>query len=202
MASERTAVPPAPRRAAWGGWVIVALVGLGLVGAAVAVGFYARLQARPLGYWGVDRARLIVRAPRVALGRLERTTAPGAGQPTTAPADATAPAGAAPPAAAAWTELAIDGQTFRVTGVREVADAPGFSHLRAALVNDFSYAWDAVPAEASGPEWDYALRFEDAGAACAVLLDTRGGWVRAADGGRPLAVRPIAGAIRTFVGGP
>jgi hypothetical protein len=107
------------------------------------------IQRRPLELWGSVDAEMIMRAPMVEALLLAEPGTKVGGEHIEA--------------------ILIDGTRWIITERREVARSPGFSHLRAALMNDHSFVWDA-PAEATAPRWEYGLTFTDGNAETTLIF--------------------------------
>ncbi len=109
-----------------GKWVILLIGGLGLVAALFAVWVRQQQGRRALQYWAVADSVVLRDAGQVEWLELERLTAPS--QPS-------------PPAAAAGSTVVVQGVAYRVVQSRDVSQAPGLTHIRAALLADSSFAW-------------------------------------------------------------
>jgi hypothetical protein len=100
--------------------------------------YYSRIQQRPLALWGKAPATAIVKSPvavALLLGKARQ------------------------PSKAGTIETIHMGKTqIGVIDRRMVANAPGFSHLRASLVNEASFDWEA-PTDNCEPNWEYGLEF-------------------------------------------
>lgn len=158
-------------------YAVLFMLALGLAGAVGSALYYRSLQRRPLEFWGAHDAELIVRAAEVDVLRL-----------------------AVPPADERKESLVIDGVRQAVVERRAAARAPGCAHLRAALVNDHSFLWDA-PTGVDELAWTLAITFRSADDETTVLLDPQHELVGRLDStSSPRAVRlTIMPSIARFV---
>jgi hypothetical protein len=123
---------------------LVVMFALGMTAVAVSEWFYSDIQRRPLKLWGSDAASAIMKTPIVTAIRL--------GPPGTVTPDGR-----------------VETMSFKAARVgvldrRDCGRAPGFSHLRASLVHDDTFQWDAPKSDCES-QWEYALEFGlDAGA--------------------------------------
>ncbi len=108
-----------------GTWVVVALLGIGLLAASAA--WYSRYfqTHRSLGYWGSPAVLLIRAGQPVELWQLERL-------PTEPQGDGPLKNGEI---------LECNGRRYRITARKDVTRAPGLLHLRAMLLSDDSFTW-------------------------------------------------------------
>ncbi len=112
------------------------IVGFSVAAAAISWVYYARLQERPLAFWGSRHAELILRAPTARAFRLA---------PATVADQAAVNAGAD-------RTITLGGRLFALSDERDVSHANGFSHIRNGLIHDRSFAWDEE-ACAAPPRW-------------------------------------------------
>jgi len=158
--------------------IAVVMLLLGVALAIYAGWFYYRLQRRPIQLWGAEVAQAIKRAPSAAVLKLEPKPSARTGDVED-------------------DVIAIEGQNYRVVARRDVSDAPGFSHVRASLLNDAAFDWTADTAPPS--TWRYAMRFADGEQRATLLFDAPCRRVAVVENDARAAVDPIATAVRTYV---
>jgi hypothetical protein len=122
-----------------GKYVIIAVVAVALTGAAASWFFRYNATHRAASLWGFD-AKLIRDAPIVEFLELQPATESD------------------PREASEWGPIHIGDTAFSVRAVRDVSHAPGFTHLRNALLEDRSYDWPASSPKKE-THWRWALEF-------------------------------------------
>lgn len=82
---------------------------------------------------------------------------------------------------------------------RDLEGTPGFTHIRQALINDVSFAWDQPP-PAQPPAWQYSLTFRDqAGESVEVLFDVAQGYTALATRPeQPISISPVVKEFAAF----
>jgi len=151
------------------------IVAVAVAAASFSWWFRARATSRALALWGAKRVELIQTGQRVSLARFGR-----ADQPSGVPLQDVD-----------WQNIAW----------RDISHARGLIHLRQALVEDRSFAW-----EKSGPApnddetilWRYALRFGDGQSQMTVVLSDTCDWLLIPADGRRVSTEPIATGLTTF----
>ncbi len=139
--------------------VAVVCIGVGAAAAGMLYNHYSQDQALQL--WGPDAAARILGAPTAELGRLELDDpSAGGGQGRTARSALEKPR---------LDLMTLGGRAYRSAGWRNVATAPGFSHVRRSLVNDRGFGPPSDQPFASY-EWIYTLRFKDDEGQCALVF--------------------------------
>jgi hypothetical protein len=162
-----------------GKYAILAVLVLGLVGAAGGWWYRGQLQRNAITFLGADNATLIQEAPSVVLWELE-------------PADASGPSGEE-------QALAVANREFIITNRVQTGRAPGLIHLRQSLINDRSYDWESSTAGCE-PQWKYALRFDDeARRAVTVLLDFSCYQLLVLENQRMVSMKPMAAGLEKFI---
>lgn len=156
-------------------YVLLVVVGLGVLGAGGGWWYRHRLQRRPLELWGAQAAGLMVHAPDVEVCLLEPATDDGIAN-----------------------AIRADGKTYQTTGCLSGARLPGFLHLRHSLVNDHSFDWNDVTAADS--DWRYAIRFHDGGRTATVLISASFHHALLAETGAKASIQPIASGIEQVIG--
>lgn len=151
---------------------ILAVVALGVAGAAGGWWYQQGLQRRPIRLWGHEAAAAFVNAPRAELWRLERESK----------------------TASTPDFVAADGQAFRVAEKKDVSQARGFLHLRHSLLSDPSFDWSA---DDSGPKnWRYALRFAGGDHVATVLISEDFRHARLGETSAEASIAPIASGVK------
>ncbi len=84
------------------------------------------------------------------------------------------------------------------SGGSTVAGQSGLIHLRHSLVQDGSFNWSS-PLSDCQPDWQYALRFEDAGASVTVVLDFSCEQLLAPDMDKQISIQPMAKGLEEFI---
>ncbi|HWA98381.1 MAG TPA: hypothetical protein VG713_07810 [Pirellulales bacterium] len=159
-------------------WVILGMAVLAVAAISVSQLYYQRLQRQSIAFWGTEAANTIVNSPRVIALRLGKP-----GEMSTAGTIETIHAG---------------GVSRSVLERKIVVGAPGLSHLRASLVNDTSYDWDAKTGDCE-PDWKYALEFGSGEVSSIVLLFAPNcGLVRLAHAGKSAHLRTMD-AVEKFM---
>jgi hypothetical protein len=138
-----------------GKWVIIGIVGAGLVAALASVLYHRQSGQQVLEMWGTETALLIARAPEVQVVRLRAADATDS-----APPDDGTPI----------QRLGIGGEFYLVAATRDATEARGLSNIRRAMVLDASYDWSSA-AETAKPSWQYGMDFSDSAQQVMVLFD-------------------------------
>jgi hypothetical protein len=161
-----------------GKYAILVVFLLGLLGAVGSWWYHSQLQRQAIAFWGTQNAALIQRAPHVDFMQLE-------------PAETAASGNAA-------ETLKIGGRPYLIVRRIDGSRTSGLIHLRHSLVQDGSYNW-SLPLSDCRPDWQYALRFEDAGASATVALDFSCGQLLALDMDKQLSIQPMAEGLEEFM---
>ena len=126
--------------------VLVSMVLLGLGAALFAFWFRYQHGKRTIDQWGSEAVVLVRDSDLVELVAL-------------APADEAGANSELPPPVDAPEIMTIQGKALKVLEKVDISRAPGLVHLRHALVQDASYAWDEAVGGGEDLQWRYALRF-------------------------------------------
>lgn len=70
--------------------------------------------------------------------------------------------------------LAIDSHRWEIVGTKDVTGVHGLVHARHAFLEDASFRWEE-PLPIVGPEWQYAVRFQDETGHTTISLDLKSG---------------------------
>ena len=166
-----------PPRLISGKYVLLAVVALGLAGAAGGWWYQHHLQRRALELWGAGAARLILSASDVQLCRIE----PSVGD-------------------AKSIGITVDGKGYWANDCIDATRIPGFLHLRHSLLNSYSFDWNDV---ASGDHhWRYAIRFRDGDQTASILISADFSYAMLAEAGSRACIKPIAHGIEQVFGQP
>jgi hypothetical protein len=128
---------------------------------------------RVIGFWGPQAAELMDRSESVELMRLGPE--PGGDR-------------------AAGSMLAAGKARLAVLARRDMSRAAGLVHLRQALLEDRSYAWERPPP--ASLQWDTALVFGQGKQSVTALFSLDDGWVAHAGSPRAVSVAPIVEGLR------
>ena len=164
-------------------------IAVGAVTAAIAWWYNLSHTRRALAYWGPAAVALIRDAPQVTAYAIafEGTAAATAGdqRPLLHPTTRT---------------------RARLLESHDISRAKGLVHLRHALLDDLSFAWEARPGDAG--DLSYALSFEDDASRLVVYFSSdfarmtvsRSDIAARPEGASPttLSTGPIAGGLRTY----
>ena len=161
-----------------GKYAILVVFLLGLLGAVGSWWYHSQLQRQSIAFWGAQNAALIQRAPHVDFMQLE-------------PAETAASSDAA-------ETLKIGGRPYLVVRRVDGSRTSGLIHLRHSLVQDGSFNWSS-PLSDCQPDWQYALRFEDAGASVTVALDFSCDQLLALDMDKQISLQPMAKGLKEFI---
>lgn len=167
----------APRMVS-GKWMILGVVGVGVVMAVVAWLYYYVQQRRPLALWGPAAARLMMQAPQVEAWRL-------------------VDADAAAEADDAIETITVGERRWRIAARKDVSAARGLSHLRYGFLNDRCFAWDEPAPEQASP-WQFALHFVDGDSAATLLFAPQAKRVRLLETGAEASNAPVAEGYHRF----
>ena len=165
-----------------GKWLIGLMLGSALVLSGYAWWHQYQAGQRCAAFWGRHTAVLLRYASQVEYVPLEEIV----GQPT----------------GEAWSQ---GGRSFRLGTPVDISKSRGLVHARHALVDDLSYHWegtnrsqsDGPESDRHTPEWQFLLRFRQAGELATVAVDGERGFVGTAESATPLCFVPkIATAFR------
>ncbi len=157
--------------------LIAALLALGVAAGVGSWTYYARLQRRPIDFWGSETVRLIARAPQAESLRLEAVA--------TASAESTG------------ERLVVGTKSFVSRDERDVMRSPGFSNIRAALLNSTSFG-DTIELVRVPPTWRYALKFSDGSSTATLVFSEDGKWTAASGGELAISLEPAALEFASF----
>lgn len=161
-----------------GKYAIVAIAVLAVSMASAGVWYQYQLQRRPMAYWGTDTARLLLQASHVEAMQLAPDPSAGEGPRME-------------------EVFLVGGRHWIVTRRRDVSRAPGFSHVRRALMTDGSFAWDEELPDCQ-PQWKYVLRFTESNESASVFFALNCDLVGPKEG-EPISIRPVADAFEQFL---
>ncbi len=166
-----------------GKWVILVMVALALVSATGNLAYQRFLGRRPAEFWGEPTTSLIARAPLAQLAELlsatDRATTVDTGECVTG------------------RRIAHGEHAWQVGAVRDVRQAPSFSHLRRSLLQHPTFTWQQPSPSSSS--WRWVLRFADNQHQALLLFSTDARAVVLSGGTRPLGLTPdAAAAVSTF----
>jgi hypothetical protein len=136
-----------------GKFVIVGIVGVGLVAALASVLYHRQSGRHVLEMWGTETTLLVARAPTVRVLQLQ-------------PAQNATPSDEAQPI----QRLGIGGEFYVVAAAKDATEARGLSNIRRAMVLDASYDWSAAN-QAAALHWQYAMEFAEGEQRALVLFD-------------------------------
>lgn len=157
-----------------GKWVIIGIVGVGLVAAVASVLYHRQSGRQVLDMWGTETALLVARAPEVRALKLQ-------------PAGAAATVDDGTPI----ERLGIGGEFYVITANKDAAEARGLSNIRRAMVLDASYDWTGA-GEAATPHWQYAMEFAENAPRVMVLFDFESRRVGTTASAKTTVMRPEA----------
>lgn len=161
-----------------GKYAIIAVLVIGLAGAAGGWLYRSQLQRRAIMLFGTEAAELFQQAPQVELLKLRAFDEAGASN-------------AEPPFSAAGTKFAIAAR-------RDISHAPGLIHLRHSLISDKSFEWSA-PLDDCRPHWPYALRFADGRRSATLLLDLDCRQALLVESAARVSIKPMAQGLAAFI---
>lgn len=129
--------------------ILIALLGIGAV--LISQWYYYSIQSRALRMWGKTSAKLIATSP-LAYAKVVQT-------------------GEQPVIDGEIEHLILGGKKEKLvfSPAKEISTAPGFSHLRQALVNNSGFDW-SDPKSDCVPQWQYALEFSDGEDSATLLI--------------------------------
>lgn len=161
-----------------GKYAIIAVLVIGLAGAAGGWLYRSQLQRRAIMLFGTEAAELIQQSQRVELLKLR-------------PFDEADESSAEPPLSAAGTKRAIAGR-------RDISQTPGLIHLRHSLISDNSFHWSA-PLDNCRPRWPYALRFASGRRSATLLLDLDCRQALLVERTARVSIEPMAKGLAAFI---
>ncbi|MBL8829945.1 MAG: hypothetical protein JNM18_23400 [Planctomycetaceae bacterium] len=129
---------------------MIVVFALAVIGALGGWFYSAGLQRRPIQFWGSDRAALILQAPIVE-------------SLTLTPAGTAAEEGK-------FESLQIGEQSWVVTNVKDISRFKGLKNVRSALINDYSFDWNAK-VDVAVTQWTHGLRFRDESRQITTIFD-------------------------------
>lgn len=157
---------------------MIVVFALALVAALGGWFYSAGLQRRPIQFWSADRAALILRAPVV-----ESLTVSSAGSNA---------------AESKLESLKIGEQVWVVTNVKDISRFKGLKNVRSALINDYSFDWNAT-VDGSQVRWTHGLRFRDETGQITLLFDPEHAVAHSLQTGRTHSIAPAMVGISRFL---
>jgi hypothetical protein len=157
-----------------GKWVIIGIVGVGLIAALASVLYHRQSGRQVLEMWGTETALLVARAPEVTVLKLQ-------------PAGAAATVDDGTPI----ERLGIGGVFYVIAAAKDATEARGLSNIRRAMVLDASYDWAAAN-EAAKPHWQYAVEFAENEQRVMVLFDFESRRLGTTASAKTTVMRPAA----------
>lgn len=159
-----------------GKYALLAVLALGVIGAAGGWWYRRSLQRRPLELWGGEAAGLIIHARDAEVCRLKPVSDDDAAN-----------------------AIRVEGKAYQTGDCIDASLLRGFVHLRHSLLNDHSFDWDDD--NDPGSDWLYAIRFGDDGKTATLLVSADYRDVLLAETGAKASVKPIAAGIEQVIGG-
>jgi hypothetical protein len=157
-----------------GKYVIIGIVGVGLIAALASLLYHRQSGRQVLDMWGTETALMVARSPKVRVLQLQA-------------------AGGAPASAdgSLIERLGIGGEFYVIEGSQNATEARGLSNIRRAMVLDASYDWTAAQ-EPAKPHWQYAMEFTDGIQRGIVLFDFESGRVGSNVNSKTTVMQPEA----------
>jgi len=170
-------------KAVSGKYTILFIIGVGVASAIGSQWYYHHLQQRPLALWGLGEANLMLNAPLTNALLL-------------VPVDKVPPGTL--PAGEVRERIMVGKERWIVLKRKDVTNAPGFSHVRACLVDDESFDWNTKGGDCQ-PQWIYGLEFNDVEAMVMVLFAPNCERATLVDTGASASMRPVMPGIVRFM---
>jgi hypothetical protein len=162
-----------------GQWLVIGMLGVGMLAAGFAWWYHRTLTDEALAFWGGQVAAAIAHPDRFEVWNL-------------------APPGN--PDAEALDAVVVDGVRWPIVTRRDITQAPGVTHARQALLEDASFAFDASTLESDPPRWTHALSLVREDVQVTLLLDLDQARLRFLEAGRETIMAPrLQNGLKKFL---